>query len=505
MFSSYLKKRGIVGINARNLDYIFAKNNRKYYPFADSKLITKKLADEVGVNTPKLIAEISWQYDLRHLNDVLEQHKQFVIKPDHGSGGGGIIVVTDTLPVGFKKGSNDVISKQDIIFHCQNVLSGMYSLGGQSDTVIIEDLVQFDSVFEEISFQGVPDVRIVVMEGEPVMGMLRLPTKRSDGKANLHLGGIGVGIDMETGQTTHAVQFNKYIERHPETGHFFKDRYVPRWDEMLEIAVKMQEASKLGYIGVDIVLDRERGPLVLEINARPGISIQIANNSGLREATQKKTQKSLIIATGNPHKVAEFEQLLEGLPLTVLSAEMCGGMPEVAETGTTFAENAHLKASALQAIAPQDAWVLADDSGLEIDALNGAPGIYSARYAGVQASDQDNLSKLLDALKDVPAEDRTARFKCVLCIIDPEGRVVYHEGSCEGRIAPQASGEDGFGYDPVFIPDGYDQSFAELGASVKSKLSHRARAVEAFNLALKGDSGICWDTLMKQFWREILP
>ena len=249
--------------------------------------MTKKLAEEVGVNTPKLIAEISWQYELRHLNDVLEQHKEFVIKPNHGSGGGGIVVVKDTLPVGFKKGSDDVISRQEIIFHCQNILSGMYSLGGQSDTVIIEDRVKFDHVFEEISFQGVPDVRIVVMEGKPIMGMLRLPTKRSDGKANLHLGGIGVGIDMKTGQTTHAVQFNTYIERHPETGHFFKDRRVPMWNEMLAIAVKMQEASKLGYIGVDIVLDRERGPLVLEINARPGISIQIANNCGLREAIQR--------------------------------------------------------------------------------------------------------------------------------------------------------------------------------------------------------------------------
>ena len=483
MFSNYLKQRGIVGINARNLDYIFTRNNRKYYPFADSKLLTKKLADEVGVNTPKLIAEISWQYELRHLNDVLDQHKEFVIKPNHGSGGDGIIVVKDTLPVGFKKGSDDFISKQEIIFHCQNILGGMYSLGGQSDTIIIEDRVKFDPVFEEISFQGVPDVRIIVMEGKPIMGMLRLPTKKSDGKANLHLGGIGVGIDMKTGRTTHAVQSNTYIERHPETGHFFKDREVPMWDEMLAIAVKMQQASRLGYIGVDIVLDRERGPLVLEINARPGISIQIANNCGLREAIQKKTQKSLIIATGNPHKVNEFEQLLKGLPFEVLSAETCGGMPEVDETGATFAENAHLKASALRAIAPQDAWALADDSGLEVDALNGAPGVYSARYAGAQASDHDNIEKLLKALVDVPTEDRTARFKCVLCIIDPEGSVSYHEGSCEGRIAMQASGADGFGYDPVFIPEGYGKSFAELGNRVKSKLSHRARAVQAFNLA----------------------
>ena len=286
MFNTYLKKRGIVGINTRNLDYILARNNRKYYPFADSKLITKKLANEVGVNTPELIAEIKWQYELKQLDDVLKQHKQFVIKPDHGAGGGGIIVITDTLPVGFKKGSNDVISKQDIIFHCQNILSGMYSLGGQHDRVIIEDLVKFNPVFEEISFQGVPDIRIVVMEGKPIMGMLRLPTKRSDGKANLHLGGIGVGIDMRNGLTTHAIQFNTYIERHPETGHFFKGRQVPMWDEILAIAIKMQEASKLGYIGVDIVLDRERGPLVLEINARPGISIQIANNFGLKEAIQ---------------------------------------------------------------------------------------------------------------------------------------------------------------------------------------------------------------------------
>lgn len=287
MFNNYLKKRGIVGINKRNLDYIFARNNRKCYSSADSKLVTKKLADEVGVNTPKLIAEINWQYELKQLNTILRRYRQFVVKPDHGAGGGGIIVITDTLPVGFKKGSSDVISRQDITFHCQNILSGMYSLGGQNDRVIIEDLVKFDPVFEEISFQGVPDIRIVVTEGKPIMGMLRLPTKRSDGKANLHLGGIGVGIDMKTGQTTHAVQFNTYIERHPETGHSFKGRHVPMWNEMLDIAVKMQKVSRLGYIGVDIVIDRKRGPLVLEINARPGISIQIANNLGLQEAIQR--------------------------------------------------------------------------------------------------------------------------------------------------------------------------------------------------------------------------
>ncbi len=282
--NSQLKKKGILGINARNLDYIFEKNDRQFYPFADSKLATKKLAEGVGVKTPKLIAEIQWQYEIKKLDKILAEHKEFVIKPDGGAGGGGILVITDKIPIGYKKSSGLVINQNEIQFHCQNILSGMFSLAGQKDTVVIEHLVKFDPVFDEISFQGVPDIRIIVLEGKPVMGMLRLPTKRSDGKANLHLGGIGVGIDMETGRTTHAVQFNKYIKYHPETGHLFGNRTIPQWEEMLEIAVKIQKASKLGYIGVDIVLDHDLGPLVLEINARPGISIQIANNKGLLDS-----------------------------------------------------------------------------------------------------------------------------------------------------------------------------------------------------------------------------
>ncbi len=282
--SSGLKKKGILGINARNLDYIFEKNDRQYYPYADSKLATKKLAQSVGVNTPGLIAEIEWQHDIKKLNTTLAEHKEFVIKPDGGSGGGGILVITGKLPIGYKKSSGSVIGPNAIQFHCQNILSGMFSLGGQRDKVVIEQLVKFDPVFDDISFQGVPDIRVIVSDGKPVMGMLRLPTKRSDGKANLHLGGIGVGIDMESGTTTHAVQFNKYIKYHPETGAMFDGRAIPQWQEMLDIAVKIQQASKLGYIGVDIVLDRDEGPLVLEINARPGISIQIANNRGLLDA-----------------------------------------------------------------------------------------------------------------------------------------------------------------------------------------------------------------------------
>ena len=195
----------------------------------------------------------------------------------------------------------------------------------------------------------------------------------------------------------------------------------------------------------------------------------------------QRVQRPLIIATGNRHKVEEFEKLLKGSLWTALSADVCGGMPEVAETGATFAENAFLKASALRKQAPEDTWILADDSGLEVDVLRGEPGVYSARYAGPEASDQDNIAKLLKALENVPALERTARFKCVLCLIDPEGSAVYYEGTCEGRIATAVFGESGFGYDPVFIPKDYSQSFAALGSEIKQRLSHRARAVESMH------------------------
>lgn len=188
---------------------------------------------------------------------------------------------------------------------------------------------------------------------------------------------------------------------------------------------------------------------------------------------------TLILATGNLHKVEEFAKLFEDCDVTVVSANTCGGMPLVDEDGSTFAENAQIKANALHSVMPNDgAWVVADDSGLEVDGLNGAPGIYSARYAGTGAKDSDNLAKLLKALNDMPADLRRARFRCVLCVIDNKGSTAFYEGSCEGHIATEIYGEGGFGYDPVFIPDGYSQSFAQLGSELKNRISHRARAVQ---------------------------
>lgn len=189
--------------------------------------------------------------------------------------------------------------------------------------------------------------------------------------------------------------------------------------------------------------------------------------------------KPLIVATGNAHKVEEFDGLLAGCGFAVASAKVCSGMPDVVEDGDTFAANARIKALALRALAPADAWIVSDDSGLEVDALGCAPGIYSARYAGEGASDLDNLNKLLAELAKQPKAERSARFRCVLCLIDPQGAEHFFDGACEGAIAKAPTGSEGFGYDPVFVPEGYAESFAELGEAVKSKLSHRALAVAA--------------------------
>lgn len=187
--------------------------------------------------------------------------------------------------------------------------------------------------------------------------------------------------------------------------------------------------------------------------------------------------RSLVIASGNEHKVEEFDSLLKGLGFQILSAKVCGGMPHVVEDGHDFAANSKIKADALRKLAAPDQWILADDSGLEVDALGGAPGIYSARYAGPDASDEANRVKLLRDLSGVPVGERCARFQCVLCLIDPDGHTSYFEGSCEGQITTDAVGEMGFGYDPVFIPEGYTETFAQLGDEIKGRLSHRAKAV----------------------------
>lgn len=185
---------------------------------------------------------------------------------------------------------------------------------------------------------------------------------------------------------------------------------------------------------------------------------------------------TLLVATHNQGKLAELRELLAGLPLPISDLGSFPTVKPIAETGRTFAENSTLKASGY---AKQTGLLtLADDSGLEVDALDGAPGVLSARYGGLGASDTDRTSKLLSKLSGVPVEARTARFISVVAIADEDGQIVsLSTGKCEGRIAEKPSGSNGFGYDPVFIPDGFNQTFGELEATVKNRISHRALAL----------------------------
>ncbi len=276
-----LTKQGVLGINQRNSDYIMRYNPRNLYPLVDDKLQTKQLALSAGIAVPKLYAVIKINHQLKLLQDLLDKHIEVVIKPAHGSGGNGILVLSGKVGKLYKQPNGDLLSINAIKHYVTNILSGMYSLGGLSDHAFLEYRVQFDPIFSEISFKGVPDIRIIVFKGMPVSAMIRLPTSKSGGKANLHQGAIGVGIDLKTGRTTHGVMGNTNIFIHPDTGNPISSIEIPKWNEIMQIAIKCADTVGLGYLGVDIVLDRMYGPLMLELNARPGLNVQLANKLGL--------------------------------------------------------------------------------------------------------------------------------------------------------------------------------------------------------------------------------
>ena len=277
-----LRETGVMGINCRNGDFIERYNPRKLFPLVDDKVRTKQLAMAAGIAVPELYATIETPHDIRNVEQISEQHGDFVIKPAQGSGGDGILVVTGRSGNNFRRHNGLLITPGEVKHYLSNILSGQYSLGGHPDVAMVEYRVENDPVFDEIAYQGIPDIRIIVFRGYPVMSMIRLPTRQSQGKANLHQGAIGVGIDMGSGRTLGGVYGNGIIDAHPDTGMSIRNLQIPEWNRLLMLAARCYELSGLGYLGVDIVLDRKHGPLILELNARPGLNIQIANGTGLR-------------------------------------------------------------------------------------------------------------------------------------------------------------------------------------------------------------------------------
>lgn len=276
-----LKKLGILNMNRRNVDYISRYNERESYPLVDNKLKTKLAVSEYGVKTPELLQVVRQQHEISHFREIADGLAGFAIKPAKGSGGKGITVITGRDGDDYVKASGARISVAMLERHLTNILAGLYSLAGTPDVAIVEDLVQSTPSLARYSFQGVPDIRIIIFQGYPVMAMLRLATKDSDGKANLHQGAVGVGLDIGTGRSLNAVQFNRPITLHPDTGLPLENIQIDSWEDMLEMASRCYEATGLGYMGVDLVVDTQKGPLLLELNARPGLAIQMANGEGL--------------------------------------------------------------------------------------------------------------------------------------------------------------------------------------------------------------------------------
>ena len=276
-----LVQNGVLGINRRNAEYTLKYNSRDRYPLVDDKLRTKKLALKAGIAVPELYGVLETESEVRNLTHLIKSHPDFVVKPSRGFGGSGILVISGRSKELFRKADGNLMNQGEVEYHLFNVISGLHSLGGQPDKALIEYRVQFDPVFESISYQGVPDIRAIVFLGVPVMSMIRLPTRMSAGKANLHQGAIGAGIDIATGTTLTAVWRNTIISEHPDTGNPVTGIKIPHWEKLLKIAAQCNELTGLGYIGVDLVLDKDKGPLILEMNARPGLNIQIANRSGL--------------------------------------------------------------------------------------------------------------------------------------------------------------------------------------------------------------------------------
>ncbi|MCV6596613.1 MAG: alpha-L-glutamate ligase-like protein [Mangrovicoccus sp.] len=296
-FPTQLARAGIVGMNRRNVELIAQNNPRRLYPLVDDKLKTKELAEANGLAAPKLIGVVKLTGQIKMLPEFLASHEQFVIKPSRGSGGKGILVVSGRDGDDYIKPSGSRIGFDAVARHINNTLSGLFSLGGKPDVAMIEAMVDFDRVFDRFSFEGVPDIRVIVYKGFPMMAMTRLSTAESDGKANLHQGAVGVGLDIGTGKALRAVQHDLPITHHPDTGADLSEMEVPHWAELIRLAARCQAASGLGYLGADIVLDRLAGPQVLELNARPGLAIQVANGEGM---ARRVDRIEALIADENP-------------------------------------------------------------------------------------------------------------------------------------------------------------------------------------------------------------
>lgn len=278
--------KGVLGINARNLLYIKPYNKTKAIKLADDKIKTKQFLSARGIPVPRLYGIIKKAEEVSKF-DFNTLPQSFVIKPNNGFGGEGIIPIVSKRDQYFITASQKVLTRQDLVDHINDILDGRFSISNVSDTAFFEQYIVADDAVGKFSYGGLPDIRVVVHNLIPVMAMLRLPTKESEGKANLHLGAVGVGIDIAKGEVTYTSYKNKIIDELPDGLGSIRGFKIPHWDEILLIASKVQLITNLGYMAIDMCLDRNVGPVMLEINARAGLGVQIANLAPLRRRLER--------------------------------------------------------------------------------------------------------------------------------------------------------------------------------------------------------------------------
>ncbi len=283
-----LARRNLVyGINRRNLALVYPNNARHDYPYADDKLLAKERFRAHGVPTPETLAICDTLFSVPAVVESLRGRSRFVVKPSNGSGGGGIVVVGEWVPARerWTRAGGGETTPLQLARHLADVVFGAHS-NQLEDRAFVEERVEPHPLFAGLWADGLCDVRVIVLRGRPVMSMIRVPTAESGGRANLHQGGLGIAVDLATGRTHRAVHHGRAVERHPESGAPLLGLELPRWPEVLDAAGRAALSVPLGYLGVDVVVDRTRGPLVLEINARPGLEIQNVNGRGLGPALE---------------------------------------------------------------------------------------------------------------------------------------------------------------------------------------------------------------------------
>lgn len=275
----------IVGINRRNLDLIYPANPRARFPAVDDKIICKAVLEREGIPTPATLAVLDGQHAIAPFLRRLDNWPAFALKPANGSGGRGLRIGVRGPNGAWCDHAGRPLDRDALAFHLAAILNGEHSLGGDADRVLVEALVRDDDALLALhGATGLSDCRVIARDGRPVMAMLRLPCRGSGGAANLHAGGLGVGIDLVTGVTTTAIQGGRPIDRHPDTGKPLAGLRLPDWQTVLAISSRLNRSFAMGYLGIDFVHDHVRGALVLEVNARPGLEIQLANRLGLRAA-----------------------------------------------------------------------------------------------------------------------------------------------------------------------------------------------------------------------------